>query len=346
MVIDMSTPVTSVTADARPETDGLETALFIGMMSLLIWAPLAFGTTEPWSQFVQRTCALILFGLWVARQVIQREIELSPNPTYLPSVLFGGFALLQFVTGITTYRYATLSESLNLLTYGILILIAGECFTRRRRLITFVYTMSIYAFLMALFALLQGLSGTDKIYGLREIHVVSAAIYGPYVNHNHYAGLMEMLFPLSAAAAVFEYGPKRVLMVFITVIVALSIVFSRSRGGMIALAVSFVFVCSILYRYLRNRRVMIGMLAGIAVVAGLTLLLGTEKILDRLVETQDGYRLAIYGDSLRMALHRPLVGFGLGTFHRTRKSKTAMMPSCVSTLIVDDCNWQGGLVGQ
>ena len=46
----------------------------------------------------------------------------------------------------------------------------------------------------------------------------------------------------------------------------------------------------------------------------LVLFLGTDKILQRLTETQDNYRLSIYGDCLRMWLHKPLFGFGWGTF--------------------------------
>ena len=56
---------------------------------------------------------------------------------------------------------------------------------------------------------------------------ISAAIYGSYVNHNHYAGLMEMLVPLAAGVlapwgVVLHPALGAVLMSLSTVIVALN----------------------------------------------------------------------------------------------------------------------------
>ena len=47
---------------------------------------------------------------------------------------------------------------------------------------------------MALFAVLQGMAPNGKLYWIRALEQ-GGNIYGPYVNHNHYAGLMEMLTP-------------------------------------------------------------------------------------------------------------------------------------------------------
>jgi hypothetical protein len=61
---------------------------------------------------------------------------------------------------------------------------------------------------MAMFALLQSLSSPDKLYWFRTPRS-GGWIYGPYVNHNHYAGLMEMLFPIPLVFAFTRFARGR-----------------------------------------------------------------------------------------------------------------------------------------
>jgi O-antigen ligase len=310
----MAAPQTSPAAPAGTASPRLESILLVGLIAVLMWSPLAFGTTEPWSQFIQRAAVIALLAIWVFWQSQQRGIELSKNPIFLPALTFGLLVVLQFALGATAYRYATLSELLNLCCYAVLILIGGEVLNRRRNLQTLFTALAVFGFALAFFSILQGLSGTSKIYGIRTTTSLSASIFGPYANHNHYAGLMEMLVPLSAAAAILQRGSKRTILLFGTVLMAVSIVFSRSRGGMIALAAGLLFVCMVLFQLQRHRRGLLGILTASAVVGALVLMLGTDKILERLLETQDQYRFSIYLDTIRMALHRPFFGYGLGTF--------------------------------
>ena len=313
LTIDMPAPALADSKE-KPVAAWIEKTSFVGLIAILMWAPLAFGATEPWSQFILRTGALALFGLWIARRHNQDTVEIFPSATGWPISIFAAVVLLQLVAGATAYRYATLTESLHLMVYGILMLVVGDLFTRRRKLRIFVMAMAVYGFALALFALIQGLSGTDHIYWLRSVNVISAAIYGPYVNHNHYAGLMEMLIPLAAGAAFVERGSKQFLLLFATAVMALSVAFSRSRGGMIALAAELVFVCVVLFRSQRTRRGVLTFFGVAAIVIGFVFVLGSDKILDRFAEVQDAYRLKIYRDSLVMAAHEPLLGYGLGTF--------------------------------
>ena len=188
--------------------------------------------------------------------------------------------------------------------------------------------MSVYGFALAIFSLVQGLSGTDRIYWVRTVDSISAAIYGPYANHNHYAGLMEMLIPLSAAAAFVQRGSKQVLLLFATAIMALSIALSRSRGGMIALAAELLFVCFVLFRSQRGRRSLLVFLGVCGAIAAFVMVLGSDKILDRFAETQDTYRLKIYRDTFSMALHKPILGYGLGTFSDVYPAYKSSTPTC------------------
>jgi len=133
------------------------------------------------------------------------------------------------------------------------------------------------------------------------------------VNHNHYAGLMEMLIPLAVGVGFLERGSKRVLLLFAGSVMALTVVFSRSRGGMIALTAELVFAWVVISRTQRGRR-KATLVAAATIMAALVIWLGSDKMLERFSEPHDQYRLQIYRDSLNMAMHKPIAGYGLGTF--------------------------------
>ncbi|HET9698278.1 MAG TPA: O-antigen ligase family protein [Terriglobales bacterium] len=297
-------------------TRRLESLAFVGMIFVLMLAPLLFGATEVWSQFIQRTCIALLLALWTWQQYLQREVLLVRNPVYVPALCFGLIGILQFLFGWTVYRHATNTELLNLAAYGGLILIAAETMDRRRRQISFVSAMGCFGSALAVFSILQKFSETKAIYGFREVHAISAYFFGPYANHNHYAGLMEMLAPLAMAAGALERGAKRYLLWFGASLMTFSIYLCGSRGGIIAAGAGIVFACAMRYRQLPGRQTTIQIAMVILCLFALTAFLGTEKNWRRASDLKDGQRMTIAGDTLRMSLHNPLLGFGLGTFQR------------------------------
>jgi hypothetical protein len=60
-------------------------------------------------------------------------------------------------------------------------------------------TMAVFGAVYSVFAVLQGFTSEGKIYWL--IKPRARGVYGSYVNHNHYAGLMELLLPFAVVLA-------------------------------------------------------------------------------------------------------------------------------------------------
>ncbi len=313
-IIDMPTPGSLGESKSVPPPPATVAWSLVGLTVLLMWAPLAFGSTEPWSRFILRAGTIFLFALWLVRQRSQIEVSILPANMGLPILGAGALIAFQFFTGLTAYRYATVTESLDLISYGLLIIVAAELFDRRKSLRQFVVAMGIFGAALALFSLIQDFSGAHRIYWFRTVESLASDIYGPYVNHNHYAGLMEMLIPLAGAAALLHRGPRHALLVFATALMMVSIVLSRSRGGVIALAAEALFILVLLFRERRSRRIAVTSLAISSVMLSLIVVLGSAQLLDRFTEAQDLYRCTVYRDALRMAMHKPILGFGLGTF--------------------------------
>ena len=181
-----------------------------------------------------------------------------------------------------------------------------------------------YGFAVATFALLQGLAPNGKLYWLRTPRG-GGWIYGPYVNHNHYAGLMEMLFPIPLVFSLTNYatGGLRAFAVLASALMATTIFLSGSRGGMVSFCCQIIFLFAVLLRHqgyvFRRGKVAFAFF----VIALLCMLgwIGGHELTSRIIKTSSSryelstdLRVQIDKDMLKMAPHRPILGWGLGTF--------------------------------
>lgn len=286
-----------------------------GLFLLLGFGVLAFGGVYEWSRFVFQIWAGTLLLIWVGQQILSGRVTLSKNPLYLPALLFFVLILAQILVNISAYRYVSEYEALRYVSYGIVLLIAAECVrgeTVRKKTIAWLIAFgTIYAF----FALAQESAPNGKIYWMWTPRY-PGGIYGSYVNHNHYAGLMEMLVPVPLVVSFGHLlqGGKRVIVVFCAVLMASTIFLSRSRGGMISFIVEIVFLASLVLVQRKNLRASAGLLAVCFSVVGLLIFIGKAQVLGRLGDLDPGARLNMTTDSLKMFLHRPVLGWGLGTF--------------------------------
>ena len=153
------------------------------------------------------------------------------------------------------------------------------------------------------------------------------AIYGPYVNHNHYAGLMELLMPVPLVLSLTRLtGEERMAAGIAAAIMAVTVFLSGSRGGMIAISIEIVAFAFLglhqgvtLFRHKYGKWVAVG-IAAFAVV--LVLWVGGNELTSRVssiatethTELSGGMRLSIDRDALRMFRNKPVLGWGLGTF--------------------------------
>ena len=297
--------------------------VFYGAFGLLLFGPLAFGAVEPWSIFVLEAGAALLLVRWAIRQAASGELSVSANPLFAPMLVFAFCIGLQLVTGRTAYRYETFSSALLYCAYGILCFLVVQVLRRTAQIQALVATFSVYGFLLAAFALVQGLSSTTRLYWLRTPRF-GGWIYGPYVNHNHYAGLMEMLVPIPLVFSLTRgaRGSRKTMAGIAAALMAGTIFLSGSRGGMVAFLVQAGVLALAVLRGQRSRTVTRALLPFLLIGVGLVLWLGGNELAQRLetihTETQaelsGGLRLEIDRDALRMFARKPILGWGMGVF--------------------------------
>ena len=286
-----------------------------GLCSLLFFAVLAFGAVQEWSTSVFEAGAAVLFLVWAVKQVVSGELTLSRNPLYLPALFFFMLLVMQMLMRSSAYPYATKYEVLRYVSYGIVLLIAAECIREEDARKIFTLTLVGFGVFYAFFALAQELTSKGKFFWF-YVPRFGGSIYGSYVNRNHYAGLMEMLvpFPIVVGMGHLTKGGKRVIVVFGAVLMATTIFLCGSRGGMLSFVLEVVVFATLALVRRRNYRVALGMAAFCVLVLAFLVFLGKVQVLGRLGNLSPDMRWSITKDSLKMFSHRPVLGWGLGTF--------------------------------
>jgi O-antigen ligase len=315
---------TNITEIHRRERSAqAENALLYGIFGLLLFGPLAFGAVEPWSIFVLEAGSAALFLLWIGKQaVLDGQIKVTWNPLFLPMGAFAALIVAQLAFRMTAYPHDTVSLALQYFAYAMLCFLAGQTLLRGAQARSLALIFSIYGAALAGFALLQGISSNGKLYWIRQPRS-GGWIYGPYVNHNHYAGLMEMLVPIPLIVSLTRLAPPKVRAVAAaTAAVMLGTIFlSGSRGGMIAIVAELIILAALLVKQKRSLRTAIGIGIFLAIVVGLLVWIGGGELSKRIATAGPGHtelssdiRTYINRDGLRMFLKKPILGWGMGTF--------------------------------
>ena len=297
--------------------------ILFSVTGLLMFCPLAFGAVRPWSIFILQATSTVLLLVWAADQVRSSRVNIRWSPAFSPMIAFVALLCVQLLPGVSAYWHATFSQLLLYLSYGILCFLLAQTLSRSREVRRLGTALTIYGCAVALFAVLQNLSAPTKLYWLKTPRF-GGWIYGPYVNHNHYAGLMEMLIPVPLVFAFSRFGNphKRWIAASAAAFMAATIFLSGSRGGMLAFIVeiSILLTLALRERQKQNIVVVLGgfLLVSLAIIAWM----GGREVKTRIAtfggdkhsDIAPDIRLQIDRDILHMFRSHPVLGWGQGTF--------------------------------
>ena len=217
------------------------TALRAGLLILLTFSVLAHGVTETWSEVAMIVGAALLFLFWGLRSGDRRKVEVVGSPLSWPLLALGILFLAQGWLGLSLAPEQTREEFLKSAALFLIFFLTVQAFRTTLHLHRFLWYVVVLGFLVSVVGLLQFFSAPQKLYWFREIPA-NAIPFGPYVNRNHFAGLMELILPLGLAALTLRgVAPEKLQLLGVMTVVSLGAVFvSGSRGGIVALLSSFV----------------------------------------------------------------------------------------------------------
>lgn len=297
------------------------------LLVILLAAPLAFGAVQPWAWGLLGVLVAFLLLLWAAGCALDKMIRVHWSPIYLPALGFLVLAGVQYFGTLSLDRAATKEALCKLATNLIVFFLAGQLLAgaSEREWRRMGLAIALYTAAMALFATLQFFSSSNMIYWAVRSPVNA---FGPYVNRDHYAGLMEMLIPLAVAGVLptIRKYPSALPLGFLAFIPIASLLLSGSRGGFISLAAEVLLAAALILLYGPHRSHKAAAAVGGPVILAAALLFfwmapreNTERLATiagatRRPEVVLGARLAVARDSLRILRDRPWVGSGLGSF--------------------------------
>lgn len=293
-------------------------------VSILVAAPLGFGATSVRAGIVLTVFAWIAFLAWVAESLRHGRIQWQSHTVMLPALALLAFSALHWALGISANPVASQLEWLRWVGILALAFTAAEAFATTRQLRGFCVALALAGLTVALFGIAQYLTSNGKIYWLVE-PTQGGWIFGPYVNRNHFAGLMELWLPLALGLALMPENPflRRWLWCLVAVVMAVAVALSGSRGGLLAVGVEVLLV-AFAAAALRGRRAVVALGVAVVLVAATVAVLGRGEITERYKQTLHlprvqqeeaaSYRIEAWKGALAIFRQHPIVGAGLDTF--------------------------------
>lgn len=211
-----------------------------GVLFLLIFTPLAYGTVEPWSEAIAELLILGMVAAWIVGMLSRWELRIELPSGWLPATLFLALVLVQAMPlpsalvelispralslHQTAARYAgadpgfaplslasheTWREALKLVAVSALFLVGYNTYRTRGQVRRALWTMILMGTLISLFGIIQRMTWNGRFYwfGPEAPH---ASAFGPFVNRAHFAGLMVIVVPMALAFLLAgRRGPER-----------------------------------------------------------------------------------------------------------------------------------------
>ncbi|OQX19014.1 MAG: hypothetical protein BWK76_05855 [Desulfobulbaceae bacterium A2] len=340
------------------------------LLTVLVFTPLAFGTSEVWSMTVAQTLIfsaallhLVALLPGTGAPVVYRVPGMAPLLLLTCFMLFQLLPLPPFLLTwispstariyaesvwllapgkwlpLTLYYANTLSELFRFSACVTLYFLSVQLLSHRKFLHRASALLALLAGSIAFFALLQKFSSPDTIYWFR--HVEGGSVTGPWVYRNHYAGYMELFLPMTLALFLYSRPQvryrlawrQRLVEIFTmpefsqhlfyglaAVLMALSVVVSLSRGGIISMCLALLAFTLLAARRISMTRVRLWSSVVILLVVLGAGWLGWQPVADRFnsfFSAQGNVqlsRLEIWRDIIGILRDFPLWGAGFGSF--------------------------------
>jgi len=335
----------------------LDSSITVGLIVAIVFTALAHGAVEAWSIAIFELIVLVLMMMWAVKAIADGRLKATIPTTALPVAALVAVGLAQSAAfsdsngrrlSLSMDVEATRATVIALLFLLAAFVIAANFFANRERLRALANFLVIYGLAMAVFALVQHFTWNGRFYWLRPDIWQSTSPFGPFSNHNHFAGYMELLIsvPVALIVARSVRVETRLFYSFAAAMMGVAAVMSLSRGGMISLAAELIFIMVVSVRLGSNDEggrardeggmgrfpssyfilMRVGTVVAIVVAIAVGVLwIGADPVINRItrgrlvsadpqVETFLASRGWIWIDTLAMIRANLFSGVGLGAF--------------------------------
>lgn len=322
-----------------------------GLILLLTFTPIAFGTVEMWSITAMQLLVALIMLLWIYKLTKNKDKVSVFSPAGISVFIFIGLIIIQLIplnkgvigllstntyhlyeeilSGIGGWSSASISvnsnasyvDLLKVIAYAMIFFIIINNIRSENRIKKIFNVIILIGFIIAVFAIIQKLSYNGKIFWLRKL-TRGGSPFGPFVNRDHYAGYMGMIVPIALCKLfTIKQIEKRMLLGFCSVIMISSLILSLSRGGVLFFMAGVIFLSVMLFLVRKSDRKKLIYLLGIIFTVFLFVFwLGVAPVIDRLstlaAKEKDYFpaRMPTWRATVELIKDYPVTGTGIGTF--------------------------------
>lgn len=295
--------------------------MFTVLALFICYSLLTFGAVLPRSRFLLAILWLSgIAGCLVIAIFKKQRLSLSLIMIFLLAGMLFAFGQSRVAVGVLAAAWAYSATS------------AGTRSTLR-----FFHILLFIGLLQGLLGLFQFFISPGWIFGyINQSYRVS----GTLINHNHFAGLLEMLIPVAFALAYVssrrsDGAARAYLYLLASAFMGLALLFSVSRMGIFSFLVTIFFLTMVLQfrSFQRKRAVFLG-LGMLALVLAGSLWIGVGVIVQRYADLigeeallNEG-RIVVFRDAIRMIAANPL-GVGVGKFQDRYRAFQTFRPELI-----------------
>jgi O-antigen ligase len=315
----------------------MEIALFWGFLALL-WHQAREGKIE-----IRLPVWPLFFAFFILLQAIPLPLSLilKLSPARFVGPAAEGWPPNSTWATLSIYPHDTWMAWIKFLSYLSAFALSAYVFDSRSRKSALVKGLIYLGVFEAAYGSIQYLTGWQKIFTYTKQYYTAEAT-GTFINHNHFAGFLELTLPfvmayvfyffqmwtvgrrqrrsLSGSGELGSAGIQSLLYLFLVLIFLVALVFSRSRGGILAAAFT-VFVVAVLAQFRARRKGwFVGLSIFLLVAVAYGLWIGLDPILSRFEQMGEAHyfqlegRLSFWKDSMALIGQYPFTGVGLGDF--------------------------------
>lgn len=223
---------------------------------------------------------------------------------------------------------ASANELRRLILIAAVFLMVSTARWSRRTIERFLTAVGVFGGALALLAIAQSVSGTDRLYWVRE---TDGAFFGPLANANNYCACLNLCAGAALASLLIRVDRDRrqgrpswssagtVVLIVAVALIVVSVLASRSRGGIVMMVVGAGLAGVLLASRGRTELqfkwlLIVGLAAAVGIAwLGWSPVEGELETLDRELGEQ-GARLRLWRDCLAPVRDHWLLGTGLGSF--------------------------------
>ena len=290
--------------------------IFYGLAGIMVISPIVRGAVSLRSFAVIELTIFTLLFLWMWRMSSMRETKFERTVLDKPILCLVVLSLISVLFSV--YKHASIVSFIGLLAVvGVYYLVANNF--NKTMVLNFIYMLIAMASILALFGLGQYFAGLDHSWWVPGDMLAST-----YVNHNHFAGYLELIIPITAGLLISSDRIvwNKLVLAIAGLIMVVAFIFTQSRSGWTCLAVSLLVMNAVLIRRKVLKKETLVVLFLIMLFAVIYILAGYDAVTERFLtffedinaEEIMGVRVKVWQGSLNMIKHHPVIGTGIGTF--------------------------------